>query len=121
MKAKIKATGEIIYVNPTFNQKDFSDEEGYYTDGKLSLYTAENLDFLPEKETVELEGYVARDEDGFISIYQNKPTRDEYDCCGFWHDDDSESHIELPITSFPSVTWQSEPQRVRITLEAIDE
>lgn len=97
------------------------DEAEYYTDGNLSLCTAESLDFLPEKETVELEGYVARDEDGFISIYQNKPTRDEYDCHGFWHDDDTESHIELPITSFPSVTWQSEPQRVRITLEAIDE
>lgn len=121
MKAKVKATGEIIEVTPTYSMKDRSDTTIYYTDGKLGEWTANDLDFLPEKETVVREGFVARDEDGFISVYQNKPTRDEYDCHGFWHDDNSGSHIDLPTDSFPSVTWQNEPKRVRITIEEIEE
>lgn len=110
MRAIRKSDGKQIEVTRAFG--------GYYeSDGEL--YSKADLDFLTEKETAVLEVFVARDEDGFISLYQNKPTRDEYDCRKFWHDDNSESHIELPTDSFPSVTWQSEPKKVKIKIEEI--
>lgn len=96
MKVKRKSDGKIIEV------KDWSGRRELYSDPDMNhFYQVEDLDFLPEKETAVLEEWVARDEDGFISMYQNKPARDEYDCQGFWHDDNSGSHIELPTDSFP--------------------
>lgn len=71
-----------------------------------------------------IQGWVARDEEGYISLFPDKPERDMYDCndvtYGFW-DEANGHHIELPTDSFPSVTWQSEPKRVRITIEEIEE
>lgn len=71
---------------------------------------------LKNTDTV-IQAWVARDEDCFISTYQNKPIRYEYDGCGFWHDEDSESHIELPLTSFPYLTWDDEPIEVDIIIK----
>lgn len=50
MKAKIKATGEIISVSPTCNLNNIYDNTIYYTDGKLGEWTAEELDILPEMD-----------------------------------------------------------------------
>lgn len=68
------------------------------------------------KDTV-IQGWVARDKDGFIALYQNKPIKDGYDCNCFWHDVDCESHIELPITSFPDLTWSDKPQKCEIIVK----
>lgn len=130
MKARIKATGEIIEVERVI---DAYGDDRYIRNPEMSgseFYRASDLDQpIPnsqnwnssEKESAVLEGYVARDEDGFIAVYQNKPTRDEYDCRKFWHDDISESHIELPTDSFPSVTWEGEPKKVKIEITPIEE
>ncbi len=127
MKARIKATGQIINVF----RKECTSGAVVYEDTNIPdcspfyhPYREDDLDFLPEKETAVLEGWVARDEEGYINLFQGKPTRDMYDIndmtYGFW-DYSNERHIKLPTDSFPSVTWQSEPKKVRITLEAIEE
>lgn len=77
-----------------------------------------DLDFLPEKETAVLEGWVARDEAGGIALYHSIPKRG-YIFSGVWVG--QRINIMLPTDSFPSVTWQSEPKKVRIALTPIDE
>ena len=80
-----------------------------------------DLDFLPEKETAVLEGFVARDKSGFISLFSYRPDRITKGNLGFWGRSDGFAEIGLPRDSFPSVTWLSEPKRIRITIETIDE
>ncbi len=134
MKAKIKATGEIVEVYERYD--DLAMETTYeefarsYSRDELDFSVSETRKEAKENantfasETAVLEGYVARDEEGYINLFQDKPTRDMYDrndvTYGFW-DYSNERHIKLPTDSFPSVTWQSEPKKVRITLEAIEE
>lgn len=117
MKARIKATGEIVYVNPTYSLKDRNDNTIYYTDGKLGEWTASDLDFLPEKETAVLEGWAVRDKCGSLWLYDTRPSR-EYNYWAVTIDTDG---IALPPALLPSVTWQSEPKRARITIEEIEE
>lgn len=118
MKAKIKATGEIISAIPTYSMKDRNDTTIYYTDGKLGEWTAEELDFLPEKETAVINGFIARDIDGELYLYKTKPTR-VYD--GPFSEFDGDVIIKIINDLFPSVTWESGPKKVRIRIEEIDE
>lgn len=115
MKAKIKATGEIISVSPTYNLKDHNDSATYYTDGKLGLWTAEEIDFLSKKEAVVRDGYIARDGLGNLHFSRSLPRKRVglgwfIPCC---------ISYKLPPDLFPSVTWESEPQKVRILIEKI--
>lgn len=56
MKAKRKSDGKIIEV------KDWSGRRELYSDPDMNhFYQAEDLDFLPEKETAVLEGWLCRD------------------------------------------------------------
>lgn len=119
MKARIKATGEIVSVRPTYSMKDRNDNTIYYTDGNFGEWTASDLDFLPEKETAVLEGWLCRDNDSLNAqvLIGDKPIRMEL---GFWENETCDC-ITLPTDSFPSVTWQSKPKRVRIKIEEIEE
>lgn len=72
-------------------------------------------------ETAVLEGFVARDKSGFISLFSYRPDRITKGNLGFWGRSDDVLVIGLPRDSFPSVTWLSEPKRIRITVETIDE
>lgn len=67
-----------------------------------------------------IQGWVARDQDGYISLFKDKPTRDTFDKgdvpYGFW-DEANSNHLELPITSFPDLTWESDPQPVEIIIK----
>lgn len=72
---------------------------------------------MTDNDTVNLVGWVARDKDGTPYLFGDEPER-QHDY-GFW--DDNTGHIELPITFFPSLTWEDEPKRVRITIETISE
>lgn len=123
VKAKRKADGEIIDVSSVEYTNVETNVKSRYCSKDGKMYPLSDLDFLPEKETAVLEGFVARDEEGYISLFPDKPERDMYDCnditYGFW-DEANGHHIELPTDSFPSVTWQSEPKRVRIKIEEIE-
>lgn len=67
-----------------------------------------------------IQGWVARDQDGYISLFKDKPTRDTCDKddipYGFW-DEANSNHLELPITSFPDLTWESDPEPVEIIIK----
>ncbi|MBP3511152.1 MAG: hypothetical protein J6K19_03825 [Prevotella sp.] len=67
-----------------------------------------------------IQGWVARDMDGYISLFQERPTRDTCDKgdipYGFGGDNTG-YYIELPTTSFPDLTWESEPLEVEIIIK----
>ena len=119
MKAKVKATGEIVDVYERYD--DYAGETRF--EPIIPYYRPDELDLTVEgPEEVTIEGWVARDEDGFINLFNGKPMRDYADrsdvTYGFW--DRTDGHLlELPTTSFPSVTWESEPQKVKITTTPI--
>lgn len=73
-------------------------------------------------EQTTIPGWVARDKEGYINLFEDKPQRNSYDnndvCFGFW-DNDNGHHIKLPLTSFPTLKWIDEPQEVEITLKYI--
>lgn len=96
-----------------------TDEDKENVRAEYKAMAKANLDFLPEKETAVLEGWVARDNDGFISLFSYCPDRVIKDDLGFWGREDGLQEIDLPKDSFPSMTWQSEPKKVKITIEEI--
>lgn len=125
MKTRIINTGEIVDVVDYNDSKVTvyrNDETEFLAQNE---YSRDEVEFLPDTpEEVTIEGWVARDEDGFINLYNEKPIRDYADrsdvTYGFWDDADGH-HLELPTTSFSSVTWNTEPQKVRITITPIEE
>lgn len=97
MKARVKETGEIIEVDVSY---------GFYVkSGTDDIYGDDALDFTlsePEEE-VTIEGYIARDEDGALSLFPIKPFRDYADindvCRGFW-DSITDYSIKIPKDEF---------------------
>ncbi len=111
MKAIRKSDGKVIEVREWFSGSD-----GLYSDPDMNrFYQASDLDFNVEKsEEVTIDVWVARDEDGEIFFYRDKPIRDK----SFWYDFFSEgSYFGLPRDFFPDVTWESDPLEVTITLK----
>lgn len=88
--------------------------KGYYHGMKDALSEQEK-----DADAV-IRGWVARDQDGYISLFKDKPTRDTCDKddipYGFW-DEANSNHLELPITSFPDLTWDDDPEPVEIILK----
>ena len=61
---------------------------------------------------IELEGWVARDEDGMLYLYRVKPIKDNFEWYSYG------IHIALASASFPEVQWSDEePTKVKITIE----
>ena len=135
MKAIRRSDGKQIEVEPYCppqedydSYKRYSFEDYYITSDKevLSNY---DLDFdleeteQPEKETVVLEGWICKDgkyfgDGGFLRLFiGSKPYRIVDEEIQSW---DGEDSLRLPYILFPSVTWESEPKRVRITIEEIE-
>lgn len=79
---------------------------------------------LPEQETAALEGWVARNKSNRLQFYPYLPRRanrtDEWVIDCVTPSPVSFKKLGLSDSLFPSVTWESEPKKVRITLEAID-
>jgi hypothetical protein len=62
-----------------------------------------------------IEGWVARDECGTISLYENYPV--ELD--GFWTiRNDNDGAYDLPKEAFPSLKWDDKPLKVALVLQA---
>lgn len=70
-----------------------------------------------------IEGWVARDEDGMLNVFQSKPSPNkfEYGDKTFhrWDDFETEGRIELPETMFPEITWESEPFKVELLIKTV--
>lgn len=57
-----------------------------------------------------IQGWVARDYDGDVFLYQNEPDRNEIAWNGYM------MH-SLPIDSFPDLTWDSDPIEVELIIK----
>lgn len=126
MKAKRKSDGAIIEVESidTCYVVDAIPFALYYIDEEQTIYDETELDLIfplsePEEE-VTIEGYIARDEDGALSLFPIKPFRDYADindvCRGFW-DSITDYSIIIPKGRFPHLAWSDEPLEVTITIK----
>ena len=114
-RARVKATKALVEVE--YNQFD----QLYCDKHRNKTYFPSDLDLdVPEGEEVTVEGWVARDQDGFLNLFTNKPERDYCDkndiCYGFWDALDGHN-IELPIDVLPTASWESDPLLVTITIK----
>lgn len=110
MKARIRKSGEIKNFYPT-------KQIGYdgYIDEDDNFYYPSELDFTlsePEEE-VTIEGWVARDEDGCLNLFNGEPERIA-DCV--WGIYLGDLGLGLPKEYFPDLKW-SDPIKVTITIK----
>lgn len=103
MKAKVKATGEIVDVELSLEAEyhDISTngiDEVFYGESKLDF----NLD-TPPKQSVYIEGIVERGLGRILYLRASK----------------NAPAMELPKDLFPGLNYRDEPRRVRITIEEV--
>lgn len=106
LKARRKSDGEIIEVREWRGASDVI----YSSPDMNQFYQASELDFNVDAEETVIQGWVARDYDGDVFLYQNEPDRNEIAWNGYM------MH-SLPIDSFPDLTWESEPEPVEIIIK----
>lgn len=77
----------------------------------VSLAKSDNADLV-------IQGWVCRDEDGRLCLYQNEPEREMYDFNpkGYWTDRTNQ-YIDFPPTLFPDLTWDDDPQEVELVVK----
>lgn len=118
MKAIRKSDGKVIEVTekPSWNK-----EKIYTADG--IFYRKEDLDFnVEEAEEVAIDGWVARDRlNNALFLHDEKPYRSfsGYQTDGKEDEWRSDTCPPYPIdyASFPSLTWQSDPLEVTVTVK----
>lgn len=103
---KVDCWNELFAANPTRCDIDAFDQifDRAYALGK-QFGNSEQVD----ADTV-IQGWVARDFDGDVFLYQNEPDRNEIAWNGYM------MH-SLPVDSFPNLTWDSDPIEVEITIK----
>lgn len=89
---------------PLYKAFDFAFDRAYVLGKKFG-----NSEQVNAAETV-ISGWVARDYDGDVFLYQNEPDRNEIAWNGYM------MH-SLPIDSFPYLTWESDPIEVEIIIK----
>lgn len=70
-------------------------------------------EYSPQSEAT-ISGWVARDRNGSLALYQSIPERLEN--LGYWRDGLG-GEFDLSETDFPSLTWDDEPIEVEITIK----
>lgn len=72
---------------------------------------------MTDEQTLSMQGYVARDPDGRLSFFLNRPIRNIY---GWWQSSKfREREHELPESAFPALTWDDEPIEVELIINPI--
>lgn len=101
MKARRKSDGEIIKV-----------EAIVYNAKNGERYSPSELDFNLDAEDTEIQGWVARDKNGELYIYSEKPKRTQW---LRW----AEGSAFLPLSHslFPDLTWDDDPEEVEIIIK----
>lgn len=67
------------------------------------------------EETTQYGLWVARDRDGKLVLFTDEPIKDE--AMGVWDNFSPDGSIVLSDKStFPEVTWESEPKKIKMTL-----
>lgn len=116
MKAIRKSDGAIIDVR--LYDVDTAIGKFVFTDDSTNThYNKADLDFNVEEaeqtESAVTSGWVCRDEHSDLYVViGDKPKRTGF---GFWENESADC-ITLPTDSFPSLTWQSDPLEVTITI-----
>ena len=78
----------------------------------LSILSAKEEE--EEQKECSIGGWVARDEDGALTVFSDKPTRENFlEDTSVWC---GAKPIELDPALFPQSTWESEPQECEMTL-----
>ncbi|MBD5421497.1 MAG: hypothetical protein HDR49_00490 [Bacteroides sp.] len=128
MKAKVKASGDIIEVKEWRGSSNVV----YSTPDMNMFYASDEVEILSEKsEEAVLEGWVCRDgrediKDSILRLYlkgepfpdNDKPERIGMGYLQMWK---GANGLHLPSEMFPEVTWATEPKRVKITITPIEE
>ena len=63
-----------------------------------------------------INGWVARDKNGELNLFEVKPRRDEN--FGYWWDRDYQSS-PIDENAFPELTWENEPKEVELLIREI--
>lgn len=101
------------YINEHLEEDD--SDYGYYKGRSDALHELYHGERKGAEDTV-ISGWVARDSDGDLFIYETEPKResgigDEPD---FWM---APSFTELDNALFPDLTWESEPEQVELIIK----
>lgn len=126
MRAKLRGTTgayfDVVEVD-AIHVKDSIPFVRYYVDDEGTIYDEQQLEFETySPKEITIEGWVARDKCGptdlGLSIYTAYPRRME----GLkrWNGREAKS-VLIDHRLFPSITWDSEPKRVKITITPIEE
>lgn len=92
---------------PEYDMDDLAN--AFEAGANFALGKQETKQEVDAEETV-ISGWVARDKDDDVFLYQNQPDRNEIAWNGYM------MH-SLPTDSFPDLTWESEPLPVEIILK----
>lgn len=85
------------------------------------LFGQHNLESEEEpEEGVSIEGWVARDENGALYLFHDKPTRADVltNERGYWVGKNIFCRLEDEY--FPQITWESEPQKVVVNIDMLE-
>lgn len=106
MEVKVKATGKVIIVKP------YGDEYvQILPNGDYKVYTKQELDFLLDTTMSKYNKfYIARDLSGALYLYNYKPYRGATS----WNIVSGYDFMELDPSSYPNITWDSEPFEVTL-------
>lgn len=117
MKAKVKATGEIVDVYERYDdlamETVFEELAGSYRPDELDF----SVDETKEVEGEVISGWVARDSNGNLSLFEVKPERVRYmrnNNEGLWM---AKSMTDFVSDSFHSLTWDDDPIEVEIIIK----
>ena len=74
---------------------------------------------MPQETT---KGFIARDKNGNISLYETRPKRKQWKSTDYindvWHPSIG-GWFQLNKSMFPEITWDNEPVEVNITITAV--
>lgn len=73
-----------------------------------------------KKQSVTIDAWVARDECGDLSLWDEHPYRNLIDTCNYWECLGGDS-ITLPKNAFQALTWDNSPKKVKVTIELEEE
>lgn len=124
MKAKLK-NGLVVDVRVYMLNSGLGDSRTLYMDNYRGItYYEDELEFLSDtSEEVTIEGWVTRSKNGKI-VFSDSPECKRGSCV--WYHKEGSNIVTLSDTGLfdegilPSVTWESEPLKVKITITPME-
>ena len=69
-----------------------------------------------DKITLIMKLWIARDFDGYLKLYINKPSLDSNDNMYYTHSDVEDDYLNIDKEFFPEVTFENSPQEIELKL-----